>query len=175
MPAPIPRTGAVQAGQTASHDSQHPQPSTARPELPPRLRRLLHRTLDQQPDARAAAGQACWCPLPSSRRRAALSPVRPARAARRLRLAAAEPRDVRRVARAGDGLSAATGTGNPTGLKTATALFQVKQTACLRLPPIGPEHPQSRCCRNEHESRRHHRRGRSCHPRPAAALHPARP
>ena len=86
------------------------------PELPPRLRRLLHRPLDQQLPARPAARQARRTALPASRRSAALPPVRPPRAPAGLRLAAAQPRNVRRDARAGHVVSGAAGTGNATGL-----------------------------------------------------------
>jgi len=73
--------------------------------LPAWLWSLLHRPLDLQPLAAAAAGQAGRRALPAARRRDALPPVRPARAPHGVCLAASQRRDVRDVS--GRGLAVA--------------------------------------------------------------------
>lgn len=66
-----------------------------------RMRRLLHRAVDFQPDSGHAGRQAGRRALRAARRRPALPDLRPARAARVLFGAAAVGRDVRRIARRG--------------------------------------------------------------------------
>ena len=98
----------------------------ARPRLPPRLRGLLHRAVDQQLDSRNAAGQASGHALRATQRGSALRHFRQARASVLLQRTAAQRRDVRRQPRTGAALVSCTGACNGT-LKPAG-----------RFPSLGP-------------------------------------
>lgn len=80
--------------------------------MPPWLRRVLHRAVDQQRAAGDAGRQAGRPALPAPGPGAALHALRPPRAAGGLPHAGAQRRDVRRLLGARDGLAGAAGTGD---------------------------------------------------------------
>ena len=100
-------------------DSGHPAHSSYLPslgrtshELPPRMRRLLHRAFDLLPHPRHARGQAGRGALRTAFGGKPLSPLWPPRAAGGLSPPAAERRDVRRQRGGGVGVAESDGAGD---------------------------------------------------------------
>jgi hypothetical protein len=77
--------------------------------LPPRMRRLLHCTIDQQRDTRNARRQACGPRLRATRQRAALPTLRQSRTSRGVRQPAPCAGNVRRRPAGGDAKAATAG------------------------------------------------------------------
>jgi hypothetical protein len=103
------------------------------------MRRLLHRSLHQQPLAWFAAGQTRWRALPPSGRQPALPPVRTTGTAGGVRFLAAQPGHVQQRPDTCPALSAHPGTGHtphiaqPTGRRHPTGRFAHSSsvTACM--------------------------------------------
>lgn len=92
--------------------------------LPRRLRRLLHRALDQLGDPRHASGEASGRALRATGRSVALPPLWPAGTASGVRWLAAIAGNVRRRPGAGDGVAGAAGAGDGTAVIFSSATLK---------------------------------------------------
>lgn len=108
--------------------------------MPPSLRCLLHRTVDQQPDSRHAAGQTGRRGLCATGRRVALQALRPAATPGRLRQLETGRSDVRRFPLAGDVVAGSARRPDTTTLmrRITSDASRVGRRSCMPHPKTPP-------------------------------------